>query len=470
MTVEPRARRLARFTGDMAVAALALWAAFVVRIRLPVAFTEGLLPADRLNEFLPPALALVLLAQPLALYFFGLYDTPQPRNLSRTLPRLTTAVVFLGLASATFFFLADRTFPRSVLVIFVLLDLVGLLLWRRGIQPPITVERRRVALVGGGPAAVELATTIAAQHLLQIDIVGWVPAPSDDPSGLPWADSAGDGPLGRRLGELEDLPALMETGAIDDVVIAASSSLWKTRLLDRLAAVPGARRGNVMMIPGPFESMIGRMRYRWVEDIPLIEVVRDSEWRLFLPVKRLLDLLFGSLLALVFLPVMLVAAAVVWSTSPGPILYRQQRMGRGAKPFTLVKFRTMHDDAERESGEVLASLNDRRLTAVGATLRRYRLDELPQLWNVLTGSMSLVGPRPERPGFVARYLEEIPGYSERFAVPPGLTGLAQINGEYHSTAQNKLRYDLAYIANWSVWLDLWILVQTVKIVLTSRGV
>jgi lipopolysaccharide/colanic/teichoic acid biosynthesis glycosyltransferase len=151
------------------------------------------------------------------------------------------------------------------------------------------------------------------------------------------------------------------------------------------------------------------------------------------------------------------------------VLYRQTRMGRDQRPFTLIKFRTMHDDAER-NGEVLAQPGDSRLIPGGATLRRLRLDELPQLFNVLGGSMSLVGPRPERPGFVERFLADVPGYVERFAVAPGLTGLAQVNGDYFSSAQNKLRYDLAYIANWSLWLDLSILFRTVKIVLTSRGV
>ena len=125
--------------------------------------------------------------------------------------------------------------------------------------------------------------------------------------------------------------------------------------------------------------------------------------------------------------------------------------------------------AEQATGEVLAVPGDPRLTVVGAWLRRLRLDELPQLAHVIAGTMSLVGPRPERPGFAERFLAEIPGYAERFTVPPGLTGLAQVHGDYHSTPENKLRYDLAYIANWSPWLDLAILFRTVKIVLTSRG-
>jgi len=178
----------------------------------------------------------------------------------------------------------------------------------------------------------------------------------------------------------------------------------------------------------------------------------------------------GSLLLLATLPALAACALAVRLSSPGPILYRQLRVGRDQRPFTLWKLRTMRTDAEAASGEVLAQPSDPRLIPCGAFLRRFRLDEIPQLLNVLQGTMSLVGPRPERPGFVQRYLKEVPGYAERFSLAPGVSGLAQVNGEYHSSPQNKLRYDLAYAANWSLWLDLSILLRTVKIVLTSRGV
>jgi exopolysaccharide biosynthesis polyprenyl glycosylphosphotransferase len=253
------------------------------------------------------------------------------------------------------------------------------------------------------------------------------------------------------------------------VILAGSGDTWQTQLIDCLA---GTRpdHTNVLLLPGPFESLIGRMRYRWVHDLPLIEVVRESEWRINWPVKRVLDLVAGTLLLIVALPLVAACSAAVALTSPGPILYRQVRVGRGQRQFTLRKFRTMQTDAEADSGEVLAQPGDPRLTPCGALLRRFRLDEIPQLWNVLEGSMSLVGPRPERPGFVGRYLKEVPGYAERFSLAPGVTGLAQVNGEYHSSPQNKLRYDLAYAANWTLWLDLSILLRTVKIILTSRGV
>ena len=136
----------------------------------------------------------------------------------------------------------------------------------------------------------------------------------------------------------------------------------------------------------------------------------------------------------------------------------------------MVKFRTMHAAAERVTGAVLAAENDPRVTWLGRYLRALRLDELPQLWNVLVGDMSFVGPRPERPEFVGRYQREIQGYAERLKVRPGLTGYAQVNGEYHTSAPTKLKYDLAYIYNRSLWLDLKILSETVKVMLTRRGI
>jgi exopolysaccharide biosynthesis polyprenyl glycosylphosphotransferase len=318
-------------------------------------------------------------------------------------------------------------------------------------------------LVGTGPAAVEVAEAIGRHHWHGLTVGGFV-VPPDEPDPGDAAPAA----LGRRLGGTDDLPRLLAAGDVHHVVLASSTPGWQTRLIDGLAGVR-PDHASVLLLPGPYESLIGRMRYRWVHDIPLIEVVRESEWRINRPLKRLVDLAGATLLLLPALPVMAVCAVAIRLTSPGPVLYRQVRVGRGRRRFTLWKLRTMHEDAERDTGEVLAQPDDPRLTPIGGTLRALRLDELPQLLNVLGGSMSLVGPRPERPGFVERFLEEVPGYAERFSLAPGLTGLAQVNGEYLSSPQNKLRYDLAYLANWSPWLDLSILFRTVKIVLTSRG-
>jgi lipopolysaccharide/colanic/teichoic acid biosynthesis glycosyltransferase len=169
-------------------------------------------------------------------------------------------------------------------------------------------------------------------------------------------------------------------------------------------------------------------------------------------------------------PVLLVAAVLIKLTSLGPVLYYQRRIGQGGKEFTLYKLRTMVDGAEQETGPVLAGPRDDRITWIGRLLRESRIDEIPQLLNVLNGTMSLVGPRPERPKFVSEFLQTIPGYAERLQVKPGLTGLAQVDGEYHTTPEYKLKYDLAYIYNYSLWLDMRIMAETVKVILTRRGV
>jgi exopolysaccharide biosynthesis polyprenyl glycosylphosphotransferase len=455
-------RQLLRAVGDAAAALAALAGAFLVRIHLPFPFTSGLLPADRLfflsREWLP-----ALAGQLAALYFFGFYDRPRPQSRPDVARRLGAAIALQALALAVYYYLGNRAFPRSVLLLYAILDFLLLFAWRLAMDRLGGGQERRVALVGCGETAREIADALRLHRWHGLRVAGYIRLPEETAQENPAAD------LGPCLGTPADLPALLADGEIDDIILAADGDSWQTRLIDGLA---GSRpnRTNVLLLPGPFESLIGRMRYRWVHDLPLIEVVRESEWWIHRPVKRLLDLAAGSVFLLLALPVLAVCAGAVKLTSPGPVLYRQTRVGRERRPFTLLKLRTMRMDAEAESGEVLAQYGDPRLIPLGAFLRRFRLDEIPQLVNVLQGTMSLVGPRPERPGFVQRYLGEVPGYAERFSLAPGLTGLAQVNGDYHSSPQNKLRYELAYMANWSLWLDVSILLRTVKIVLTSRGV
>jgi lipopolysaccharide/colanic/teichoic acid biosynthesis glycosyltransferase len=162
---------------------------------------------------------------------------------------------------------------------------------------------------------------------------------------------------------------------------------------------------------------------------------------------------------------MVATAILIRLTSPGKILFAQRRVGRDGVGFTLSKFRTMVADAERHTGPVLATANDPRITKTGAFLRATRLDEFPQLFNVLRGEMSLVGPRPERPHFVQQFREQIPGYEFRLAVKPGVTGLAQVFGRYSTTAERKLRFDLTYITKYSLLMDIRLLLSTIAVLL-----
>ncbi len=454
--------RLWRYLGDGLAAAAAWYGAVWLRVVVPLPFTAGLLPAERV-ALAHAVLLLVLALQLLTLYFLGFYHSPESRPRLELASRLLTAAALQGLVLTAYFFLADRTFPRSVLVLYVLFDAVLLTLWRGLAQRFYKPRRRRVALVGGGDSAIELAAKIAQHHWHGLDVVGHLRTPGELAS-----TSVRDAALGPCLGTVEDVPKLLRADVFDHLVVVAPTDTWQSRLVDLLAGERPAHTA-VLLLPGPFESLIGRMRYRWVSDLPLIEVIGASEWRLHRPLKRVVDLLVGGAGLVVASPLFVACAVAVRLSSSGPVLYRQTRVGRGQVPFTLLKFRTRHAGAEQE-GEVRATPGDARLTRIGGFLRRTRLDELPQLLNVLAGAMSLVGPRPERPGFVSTYLDRVPGYAERFSMRPGLTGLAQVNGEYDSTPENKLRYDLAYQANWSLWLDLSILVRTVRTVLSSRGV
>ena len=185
--------------------------------------------------------------------------------------------------------------------------------------------------------------------------------------------------------------------------------------------------------------------------------------------KRTLDLVGATLLLILCAFPMLIVAALIKMTSPGPVFYSQERVGLGGRRFWLHKFRTMHVNAEQATGPVWASAYDPRRTLLGMVLRRYSIDELPQLINVLRGEMSLVGPRPERPFFVEQFAEGLPLYMLRHTVPPGLTGWAQVNGLRGNTSVNlRLDYDLYYIRNWSLWLDLFILLLTPFKLLTDK--
>lgn len=456
--------RTIRLLGDLAAGLLAMVVSFLVRIHVAVPLTLSRLPAERIQH-LAVASLLVLATQNLMLYFFGLYDPPRPRSTLGTLRPLCAATFVQGLALMGYFFLAERAFPRSIVVLFIVANALVLFAWRLLLQRLLRTRERRVVLVGANPEAQELARKINKEHWMGLRIMGFVPAPHQENDAPSAAEREG---LGPRLGCINDLPRLLEEGVVDDIILADDADRWQTLLVDRLARV-SKHRGSVLVLPNPYESLIGRMRFRSIQDAPLIEVVRESEWKMNRPLKRFVDILLASVLFVLALPLIGLCALAIRMTSPGPALYRQDRIGQDRLPFVLWKLRTMCLDAEDENEEVLAQLDDPRLIPIGGLLRRLRLDELPQLWNVLNGTMSLVGPRPERPGFVRRYLDEIPGYAERFTVPPGLTGLAQINGHYHSTPQTKLRYDLAYVANWSMWLDVTLLLRTVRIVLTSQG-
>ncbi len=184
--------------------------------------------------------------------------------------------------------------------------------------------------------------------------------------------------------------------------------------------------------------------------------------------KRVFDVVLSSIGLIVAIPLMVIIGIAIKLDTKGPIFYCQERVGKNGKVYTLYKLRSMHENAE-ENGAQWAEEDDPRVTKVGKFIRRTRLDELPQLFNVLKGDMSLVGPRPERPIFTYQFNEQIPGFINRLQVKPGLTGWAQVNGGYKLTPAEKLEYDLYYIENRTIWLDIKIMLKTIMVVLTGKG-
>lgn len=228
-------------------------------------------------------------------------------------------------------------------------------------------------------------------------------------------------------------------------------------------------RKQMFIVPTIYEMACKNTRLIIADDVPMQRITRlllTTEQRVL---KRLLDIFVAIPAVIILIPVMLVTAIAIKLDSKGPVFYSQERVGLYGKPYKVYKFRSMKQDAEAQSGPVLAKEGDSRITKVGKFIRATRIDELPQLFNVLKGEMSIVGPRPERLFFVEQFIKEKPEYAYRHNVKPGITGLAQIAGKYNTTAYDKLIYDLIYIQEVSVKTDLIIMLQTLKVLITKES-
>jgi len=424
----------------------------------------GELPAFNFNAYLglAPVITLVYLG---AGYIYGLYE-PERTEDAWSLFRAAFSAVTLGaiLTAAISFFAGPRFFAFSRLAIVLGWALgIGLLAgWRLAFMRVASIRWpvQRVLVVGTGSVARELARELASRKRWGYRVVGLLKANAEQGAANP---SEIDGiPV---LGSYEDAGRIVAEYDIDRVIVVSPIELRD--FIERLTCAEEIDV-RIDVVPELYEVFIGTLD-SVLADIPLMEITRSSKPRWYGAFKRVVDF-SGSVVLLVLLaPVLLVSALVVLVTMGLPVLYVQERVGAAERPFRLYKLRTMIKDAEEGSGPVLALENDVRVTPVGRILRKYRIDELPQLVNILRGDMSFVGPRPERPCFVERFAEEIPGYRERFKIKPGATGLAQVSGDYATTAERKLKYDLIYMYHQNLSMDLQIVADTLRVVLTGRG-
>jgi Undecaprenyl-phosphate glucose phosphotransferase len=268
------------------------------------------------------------------------------------------------------------------------------------------------------------------------------------------------------LGRIEDIPRIINEQAVDEVIVAMPEAS-RREILDILSLCD-AGKVSIRVFPDVFQIIAAELSIGALNGLPLL-TIRDPAmrgWRL--AVKRAMDIILSAL-GLIFLsPMMLLTALLIKLDSPGPVFYYQERMGLDARPFWMIKYRSMRQDAEKD-GPGWTRENDPRRTRLGAIIRRLSIDELPQLINVLLGDMSLVGPRPERPIYVEQFRRSIPRYMDRHREKAGITGWAQVNGLRGDTSiAERTKYDLWYIENWSLMLDIKILIRTVLKIFTDR--
>ncbi len=410
--------------------------------------------------------AVLTLALILCIYYNDLYIDRAPRDPRDLFLRLGQAFFAAGILLALIYFAVPNfAMGRGIVFIHLGLCMLTLLAWRITYYWALRLDSfiEKVVVLGTGPAAAEIAREISHQKRQSYEVVGFL---SEDRT-----------EVGQRLvnssviGTYGDLTELTESQRVNTVVVAMENRRGKLPLDELLLCkMEGVR---VEEAPSFYEMLTGQIPVRDLRPSWLIfsQGFRKS---LFLrSSKRGVEFLVALVGIVVSLPLMVLAAILIWLESGRPVFYRQERVGQWGQPITLYKLRTMRVDAEAKTGPVWAAANgDPRITRVGRFLRKARIDELPQLFNVLKGQMSFVGPRPERPCFVEELKKAIPYYDQRHSVKPGITGWAQVRLGYGSSVEEtekKLRHDLYYIKHMSPWLDLLILIDTAKVILFGRG-
>ena len=466
-------RLVTRLTLDATLINVAIFLAWYLRYELEItpSLGEGFF-YQPYSAYLPLALALTVLC--IAIFRFeGLYAPTRGRRfLDELYTLINGSTTALLVVMAFTFFIRPLVYSRAVYV-YAVLFIVVLLALSRAIerirraqlqQNGIGVDK--VIIVGAGEVGRAMIRNIVAQPDLGYQVIGFV---DDDPE-------RGSTDIGRfkAFGPTDNLRWLLRDYNVDEVIITLP---WTART-KIVAIMELCQRAGVAtkVVPDLFQLSLSRVAIDEVGGVPLINVREPTLGIVDSVVKRAMDIILGLFFLMLSAPIAITLIILIRLDSPGPIIFAQKRVGRNGRPFTTYKFRSMRVNAEAElaqlnklneaDGPLFKIKNDPRRTRVGTWIRRMSLDELPQLWNVLRGDMSLVGPRPPLLTEVAQYED---WHKRRLEVAPGLTGLSQVSGRSELTFDESVMLDIYYIENWSPWLDLWILFKTVPTVLSARG-
>ncbi len=395
----------------------------------------------------------------------GFYERSRSKTSGQMRARAVLSFVLSALiAIGVLWFLPLENSYDAQWVALIVLGTTGFMLTHRvlvGEMLPKSLTRRKVLVYGTGDRAQVVGKSLL-HFSANVELVGYFPSPNETEHKVnSWLTLA----PGERLNDL------VERSGVDEIVVALTErrggSMPMRELLD--CKLQGVR---VSEIATYFEQNLGQIRLDSASAGWLIFGEGFNQGFVRTGVKRLFDIAGALTLIALSLPIMVITSLVIKLESAGPIFYRQERVGLNSKTFEVVKFRSMRTDAEKDGVPRWAIASDSRITRVGRVIRKLRIDELPQLFGVLGGDMSLVGPRPERPYFVDQLTQDIPFYAVRHSVKPGVTGWAQVNYQYgasHEDTVEKLQYDLYYVKNHSLFLDLVILFETIGVVLTGKG-
>ena len=443
------------FLSDLLAITASWFSAYYLRFYLQVPALELSYNSDYYLFSFP----VILLLSAVSFFATGMYKTKKLDRLDVGLIAICKNILLINLIIlALLFFYREYSYSRAFAGYFVVFSAVFIILSRQVVNIFVSQYfknksgRCKILLIGNDEVAKAFLSKIQGGELQHFQVKGLIQA---DPEQANLSEYQGYPIIGR----IPDIPQVIAEHNIDEVFIALDAHLL--HLQKRINHLIANEAVDINVIPDIFSSLSLNVQFIDCGGLPIM-VLRQSPlqgWsRAY---KRFFDIAGALTGIILFSPVMLVISALIKITSPGNLLYKQERTSINGRPFFIYKFRSMRVDAETQTGAVWASKNDDRTTLLGKFIRKYSLDELPQFFNVLFGEMSLVGPRPERPVFIKEFSKQIPNYLLRQKVKTGMTGWAQIHGWRGDTSiEKRIEHDLYYVLNWSIWLDIKIILMT----------
>ncbi len=447
-------RKLFLLLGDILIIILSINLAFIIRLKEPTISYLGI------NKGLFTIL-LMLAIFLTSFYIFDFYNIREKFRSIRFLANAAGSVILVSLVSIGLFYVFPYMIGRGVFLISLIMIEIFVVAWRLlyALFSRLTIPTREVLIVGKGKPAEAIYSLI--KKYPDYKVIGIIGDTSEKKGAVEK----------KTLGDTLSLEKMVNDYDVDDIIVAAETI--RNKQLNKALINCKMRGINIWDVPTFYEHIIDKLPVQYIKDRWFLYAAGFEKLgsNIYRRLKRAIDLVLSSIILIITFPLGVIIALAIRLNSRGPIFFIQERVGENQKQFNLIKFRTMVADAEREE-PLWATENDPRVTSIGKILRKTRLDELPQVINVLKGEMSLIGPRPEREFFVKKLTEKIPFYSLRFSVKPGLTGWAQVIYRYGASEEDaleKLQYELYYVKNLSLFLDIRILLKTIRIILFGMG-